>query len=183
MTFLCPGDIVPVSNRHRWRRGRNSHPERGAAAGSALWMFQAGTTPEPLANAECRMQNAEWASPLLCVPFGRKLCRARPLQRSQATACFGAVSRVEPWDVLDYLRLTPDTLRGEAFCFAPTESPPCQRGEGREAAGGFRLKTRKPKFETESPSHRLAAATAPFHKGAKEEVICNVRRSEKRVYL
>ena len=129
-------------------------------------------------NAECRM-----GLPSALCSVQQKLCRARPLQRSQA-AVFETASRVEPWDVLDYLRLTPDTLRGEAFCFAPTESPPCQRGEGREAAGGFRLKTRKPKFETESPSHRLAAATAPFHKGAKEEVICNVRRSEKqRIYL
>ena len=74
------------------------------------------------AAGECRMQNAECRMDLHSAPrvlFGRKLCRARPLQRSQATACFVAVSRVEPWDVLDYLRLTPDTLRGEAFFALP----------------------------------------------------------------
>ena len=120
LTILLPGDIVPVSNRQRWRRSRKIRPERDAEAGSVLRAFAAGTTPEPLANAECRMQNAEWISTLPRVLFVRKLCRARPLQRSQATARFVAVSRVEPWDVLDYLRLTPDTLRGEAFCFAPS---------------------------------------------------------------
>ena len=137
LTILLPGDIVPVSNRQRWRRSRKIRPERDAEAGSVLRAFAAGTTPEPLANAECRMQDAEWISTLPRVLFGRKLCRARPLQRSQATACFVAVSRVEPWDVLDYLRLTPDTLRGEAFCFAPKiKSLPLDGGGGPKGRRG-----------------------------------------------
>ena len=92
------------------------------------------------AAGECRMQNAECRMDLHSAPrvlFGRKLCRARPLQRSQATARFGAVSRVEPWDVLDYLRLTPDTLRGEAFCFAPKiKSLPLDGGGGPKGRRG-----------------------------------------------
>ena len=64
LTILLPGDIVPVSNRQRWRRSRKIRPERDAEAGSVLRAFAAGTTPEPLANAECRMQNAEWTSTL-----------------------------------------------------------------------------------------------------------------------
>ena len=64
LTISLPGDIVPVSNRQRWRRSRKIRPERDAEAGSVLRAFAAGTTPEPLANAECRMQNAEWTSTL-----------------------------------------------------------------------------------------------------------------------
>ena len=64
LTILLPGDIVPLSNRQRWRRSRKIRPERDAEAGSVLRVFAAGTTPEPLANAECRMQNAEWTSTL-----------------------------------------------------------------------------------------------------------------------
>ena len=44
--------------------------------------------------------------------------------RASASRSALLASRVGPWDV--YLRLTPDTLRGEAFRFAPTK--PCRGG-------------------------------------------------------
>ncbi len=45
------------------KRPRLPRSERGMFGAIAPRRYAAGTTPEPLANAECRMQNAEWVLP------------------------------------------------------------------------------------------------------------------------
>ena len=90
-----------------------------AREGHTCWKCPAkaqlvGTTPELLTNGR-----RKGVCSLSCVPRKPRRSPPRYSGHKRRSLLFESVSRVEPWSVL--LRLTPDTLRGEAFCLAPNK--------------------------------------------------------------
>ena len=152
LTAFFFSDIVPLSNWQRRRRDRKSGTQRGARMVGAPCVRggryhsraarddrdgPARYSGHKAARSHVRAFRASVSRCALFATAGcsalRRKCRRAPpgLFSACARHCRPALersallaSRVGPWDV--YLRLTPDTLRGEAFRFAPTK--PCRGG-------------------------------------------------------